>query len=167
MLNSRIWVMLMALSSWSLTAHALEKVQGPAKSCPLKAIKDGKVISLENLKGKVVYLDFWASWCGPCAISFPYMMELSKKHISQGLEVIAVSVDESRDDVDSFLSHQPVNFAIAHDPEGLCPKTYGLQTMPTTYLIDRKGSLRYVHQGFSHLDREEINATVIKLLQEK
>jgi thiol-disulfide isomerase/thioredoxin len=163
----RLLSLLMAISLSSLSAQALENLDGPAKSCPIKAIKDGKEISLSVLKGKVVYLDFWASWCRPCALSFPYMNELSKKYRSDGLELVAVSLDESKDEANSFLSQHPVDFSIAHDPEGECPKAYGVQTMPTSYLVDRKGNLRYTHRGFNSTDRNEIDAAVIKLLQEK
>ncbi len=148
-------------------AHALESLQGPAKNCPIKALKDGKEISLASLKGKVVYLDFWASWCGPCALSFPFMEETYLKHKSEGLEVVAISVDETADDASNFINGQKVNFAIAHDPEGTCPKAYELQTMPTSYLIDRKGNLRSVHRGFNNSDREELNKSIDALLKEK
>lgn len=148
-------------------AMALETLQGPVKDCPIKALKDGKAISLPSLKGKVIYLDFWASWCGPCALSFPFMEETFKKHKGEGLELIAISVDETADEATQFINGQKVSFPIGHDPEGNCPKTYELQTMPTSYLIDRKGNLRSVHRGFNNSDREELNRTIESLLKEK
>ena len=147
--------------------QALESLQGPAKSCPIKTLKDGKDISLQSLKGKVVYLDFWASWCGPCALSFPYMTEVAKKHKAEGLELVAISVDESKEEAEAFLSAHKTDFTIANDPNGECPKAYGLETMPTSYLIDRKGNLREVHRGFSNSDREELSKAITTLLKEK
>ena len=150
------------------STEALESIQGPAKSCPMKTLKDGKDLSLEAFKGKVVYLDFWASWCGPCALSFPFMSEVAKKHKAEGLELIAISVDEARADADAFLSAHPTpDVTVVHDPNGDCPKVYGLETMPTSYLIDRKGNLREVHRGFSNSDRAELSKRIESLLKEK
>lgn len=164
---NRIFSLLILVGISLSSTQALESIQGPVKACPLKDLKDGKSLSLENLKGKVVYLDFWASWCGPCALSFPFMTEVAKKHKAEGLELVAVSVDESREEAEAFLSSHPTNFTVVHDPNGDCPKAYGLETMPTSYLIDRKGNLREVHRGFSNSDRQEINKAILALLQEK
>jgi thiol-disulfide isomerase/thioredoxin len=134
----------------------------------MKTLKDGKNLSLDAFKGKVVYLDFWASWCGPCALSFPFMSEVAKKHKAEGLELVAISVDESREEADAFLSTHPTpDLTVVHDPNGDCPKVYGLETMPTSYLIDRKGNLREVHRGFSNSDRAELSKRIEGLLKEK
>lgn len=146
---------------------ALETLQEPAKNCPLKTLKDGKSLSLESFKGKVVYLDFWASWCGPCALSFPFMSEIAKRHKAEGLELVAVSVDETREEAEAFLNSHPTSFTVVHDPNGDCPKAYGLETMPTSYLIDRKGNLREVHRGFSNSDRQDLDKAIVSLLKEK
>lgn len=161
-----LWL-LAFLAIGTQAANALESTQGPAKSCPLKTLKEGKSFSLENLKGKVVYLDFWASWCGPCALSFPFMTEVAKKHKAEGLELVAISVDESREEAEGFLASHPTDFTVAHDPNGECPKVYGLETMPTSYLIDRKGNLREIHRGFSNSDRQELDKAILALLKEK
>lgn len=157
----------LALALASAEALALEKVSTPAKPCPLKALKDGHEIPWSSLKGKVVYLDFWASWCGPCAQSFPFMTDLAKTHQKDGLEIVAISVDESREEAEGFLKQHPQPLTIAYDPEGVCPKEYGLETMPTSYLIDRKGQLRHVHRGFARSDQGELTRTVDELLKEK
>lgn len=146
---------------------ALEEASSPAKPCPLKALKDGHEISWSSLKGKVVYLDFWASWCGPCAQSFPFMAEMAQSHRKDGLEIIAVSVDETKEDAEGFLKQHPQALTIAYDPEGVCPRDYGLETMPTSYLIDRKGQLRHVHRGFSRADQTRLSETIVGLLKEK
>lgn len=147
-------------------ANALESIQGPLKNCPMTNLKDGKSLSLEGFKGKVVYLDFWASWCGPCALSFPFMRDMAKKHASEGLELVAISVDESREEAEAFLTSHPTNFTVVHDPNGDCPKAYALETMPTSYLIDRKGMLREVHRGFSNADRQDLDRAILSLLKE-
>lgn len=167
MFLSRSLITLLILCLNHFSAQAFETRHEPFKACPIKSFKDGKEISLASLKGKVVYLDFWASWCGPCALSFPYMSELSKKHKGDGLEVVAISVDESREEAEVFLSSHKPDFTIGHDPNGNCPKTYGIETMPTSYLIDRKGTLREVHHGFRDSDRGELDSAIIALLKEK
>lgn len=158
---------ILATMIFPATSPALESATGPAKNCPIKALKDGKDISLSSLKGKVVYLDFWASWCGPCAQSFPFMSEMSKLRRKDGLEVIAISVDESRAEAEGFIAQHPSDLTIAYDPDGNCPREYGLETMPTSYLIDRKGQLRHVHRGFNRNDAEELTRTLDTLIQEK
>lgn len=95
------------------------------------------------------------------------MTEVAKKHKDEGLELVAVSVDESREEAEAFLSTHPTNFTVVHDPNGDCPKAYGLETMPTSYLIDRKGNLREVHRGFSNSDRQELSKAIDGLLKEK
>ena len=112
---------------------------------------DGK-IKLSEYKGKVVYLDFWASWCGPCRKSFPWMNKVQSRYQSQGFEVVAVNLDSKRADADKFLAQLKPNFDIAFDPPGDVAGLYELQGMPSAYLIDRKGQLHSVHMGFRNKD---------------
>ena len=99
-------------------------------------------VSLASLKGKVVYLDFWASWCTPCRKSFPWMDELQKRHKDEGLVVLAVNLDKKAEYIDKFLGSMKPSFIIAFDPEGKVADKYELKGMPTSYVIDRKGQLR-------------------------
>ncbi len=102
----------------------------------------------DSLKGKVVVLDFWASWCGPCAESFPVMDELQKKYKDQGLVILAVSVDEKASKMDAFMKNHPVAFTVVRDAEHQLVATAEPQTMPTSFVIDRAGKIRYLHNGF-------------------
>ena len=102
----------------------------------------------DSLKGKVVILDFWASWCGPCAESFPVMDELQKKYQDQGLVILAVSVDEKVAKMATFLKKNPVTFTIVRDAEHKLVATAGPETMPTSFIIDRAGKVRFLHNGF-------------------
>jgi len=102
----------------------------------------------ESLKGKVVILDFWASWCGPCAESFPVMDELQKKYREQGLVILAVSVDEKAAKMETFLKKNPVSFAVVRDGDHKLVANVTPQTMPTSFIIDRQGKVRFVHNGF-------------------
>jgi len=102
----------------------------------------------ESLKGKVVILDFWASWCGPCAESFPVMDELQKKYREQGLVILAVSVDEKAAKMETFLKKNPVSFAVVRDGEHKLVANVTPETMPTSFIIDREGKVRFIHNGF-------------------
>jgi cytochrome c biogenesis protein CcmG/thiol:disulfide interchange protein DsbE len=101
-----------------------------------------------DLKGKVVLLDFWASWCEPCKASFPAMAELQKKYGAQGLVVVAVNVDEKRADMESFLKQNAASFAVVRDAAQQLVAQAGIATMPSSFLIDQAGKVRFVHAGF-------------------
>ncbi len=137
------------LSLSLLLSHALFAA-GSAPSFDLEGV-DGKV-KLSDYQGKVVYLDFWASWCTPCRMSFPWMNEIQSRFEKKGLRVIAVNLDAKRADADKFLTQLQPNFDIAFDPQGAVAGLYELQGMPSAYLIDRGGNLHSVHLGFRNRD---------------
>lgn len=126
---------------------------------------DGNV-QLQSLKGKVVYLDFWASWCDPCRASFPWMAEMKKKYGTQGFEIIAVNLDKERELADKFLKEMDVNFIVAFDPSGESAERYELRGMPGSYLIAKNGSLQASHLGFRDKDKEKLENAIKILLQE-
>ena len=102
----------------------------------------------EKLRGKVVMVDFWASWCGPCAESFPAMDQLHIVYGDQGLVIIAVNVDEKKSDMDDFLKEHKVSFTIVRDAAQKLVEKAGVATMPGSYLIDRDGKVAFIHAGF-------------------
>lgn len=109
-------------------------------------------LSLSSLKGQVVYLDFWASWCKPCRHSFPWMNSMHQKYAKQGLKIIAVNVDKEPELVKKFLAEIPAQFTIAYDQDGKLAEQYQLKGMPSSYLIDREGNLKKAHVGFRERD---------------
>lgn len=121
-------------------------------------------MSLATLRGKVVYLDFWASWCGPCRTSFPQLEQLRQDLGPRGFEVLAINVDEFEADALKFLTDIPVSYPVVHDAEGSTPRSYGILGMPTAYLIDREGVVRLVHQGFRKNDGASLRIEITKLL---
>lgn len=122
---------------------------------------------LGALKGKVVYVDFWASWCGPCRQSFPWLNEMQQKYGAQGLQIVAVNVDAKRADAEQFLSEVPARFAIAFDPKGDAPRKVGVKAMPTALLVGADGKVLKVHQGFREQDRVELEAMLVAALAAK
>lgn len=121
-----------------------------------------------ELKGKVTYVDFWASWCAPCKKSFPSIEELYLKYKDSGFQVVAVSVDGSEKAMNAFVAKAKPSFAIAHDPRQQLVAETGLEKMPTSYLIDEKGTIRYVHTGWdTKTSAGELEAHILELLSEK
>ncbi|MDF2177276.1 TlpA disulfide reductase family protein [Aliiglaciecola sp. CAU 1673] len=103
---------------------------------------------LSDLKGKVVYLDFWASWCKPCRHSFPFMNDLQARYGDEGLVVLAINLDAEPELAKAFLSENPARFAVQYDPNGQVAQQYQLIGMPSSYLIDANGEIRFAHKGF-------------------
>jgi thiol-disulfide isomerase/thioredoxin len=104
--------------------------------------------ALPNLKGRVVLVDFFASWCGPCRESFPVLQELHRKYADQGLVIVAVNLDRKKEDMDRFLKQHAVSFPVVRDTEHRLVKEVQVPTMPSSFLIDREGKVRSVHRGF-------------------
>lgn len=117
-------------------------------------------ISLADYNGKLVYLDFWASWCGPCRQSFPWMNAIEQQYKDRGFNVLAINLDAKKSDADKFLAQLPAQFQIAFDPKGITPKAYGVKGMPTSFLIGRDGKVLYQHIGFNHSTREELEKLI-------
>ena len=125
---------------------------------------DNKSINLAKLKGKVVYLDFWASWCDPCRKSFPWMNDIHSRYDNKKFTIIAVNLDSNKKDAMKFLEKVPANFDIAYDPEGNVATKYDLKAMPTSYLIDKTGQLVFAHKGYREGDAADIENKIRKLL---
>lgn len=124
-------------------------------------------VNLEQLRGRVVYLDFWASWCGPCRQSFPWMQTLKNQYEAQGLTVIAVNLDTDRADAERFLQQFKPTFDVRFDPKGELAEGYRIKGMPASVLIDRHGVMRFTHVGFRSIDESAYEAQIHALLEEK
>lgn len=129
----------------------------PAPNLALPLITDGSIVRLSDLKGKVVYIDFWASWCGPCRQSLPLYESLYKNLVSEHFQILAVNLDEQRDDAERFLKNHPVSYPVLLDPSGDSAREWSLSVMPSSYLVDAQGRLAYIYVGFemSHMDKIE------------
>lgn len=124
------------------------------------------MVHLKEYKGKVVYLDFWASWCVPCRKSFPWMHDIKQRYADQGFEVIAVNLDKERKLADEFLKTMDVNFIIAFDENGVSASSYKLKGMPSSYLIGRDGKIHASHRGFRSKDEQRLESAIQLLLND-
>ena len=138
-------------------------VASPAPEITMHTL-DGKPLTLASLKGQVVLLDFWASWCAPCRKSFPFLDELQKRHATDGLRVVGLTLEEDDAAVTSFLEAVPAAFTIARDPSELSGEAFGVVAMPTTFLIDREGSIAARFEGGDESVHKKVEAAVATLL---
>ncbi len=143
-------------------ASSSDNSAAPNFSLPMIS-KEGK-INLEDLKGRVVYVDFWATWCPPCRRSFPWMEEMHTRYHEDGLTIVAISVDAKYELAEKFIQELNPSFISAHDPGKKTAKLYKLRAMPSSYLIDRNGNIIKTHLGFrasrSHKVEAEIKAAL-------
>jgi thiol-disulfide isomerase/thioredoxin len=123
-------------------------------------------LDLSAYRGKVVYLDFWASWCTPCRRSFPWLDGLVRQFGKYDLVVIGVNMDQSNELAKNFLEDTPANFPIVYDPQGTIATTFKITGMPSAVLIDRTGQVRFQHVGFSDSTKDEYETHVRELLGE-
>ncbi len=123
---------------------------------------------LPSTSGKVVLLDFWASWCGPCKASFPALDEIQKQYAQQGLVVLAVNLDDKQETMQAFLKEHPVSFSVVRDAAHKLVEQADVKSMPSSFVIDRFGKVRFAHSGF-HGDKTvaEYKRQIESLLQEK
>lgn len=148
----------------SIAMPSLAQVIGkPAADFELPNLKQD-MVKLSGYQGKVVYLDFWASWCVPCRETFPFMNQLQEKYGKDGFEIVAVNIDTKRPDADKFLAQFPAAFTVLFDPKRGVAKAYELKGLPTSYLIDRAGKLVSTHLGFQKDRAGELEAVIAKAL---
>ena len=126
----------------------------------------GQTVSLESLRGQVVMLNFWASWCGPCRQEFPVLDAMYRKYQPMGFTLLAINVEPERADAQRFLDATPVSFPIAYDADNSVTRAYGVSAMPTTLMIDRKGQVRWVHLAYKPGDENAYMDTLRTLLRE-
>ena len=139
------------------------QIGAPAPEIRVESLA-GKALDLSDYRGKVVLLDVWASWCGPCKQELPMLDAMARRLKAQGIDVLAVSVDQERTNVDKFLKgHGHWALTIAHDPAGAIAERLQPDKMPTSYVIDRSGIVRYVNAGFVPDDAPVIEKRLLEV----
>jgi len=149
---------------WLVAGGALAAAIGDAAPPFVLPTGGDATIALARLRGQVVYIDFWASWCGPCRRSFPWMNELQRRYGDRGLTIIAINVDAKRADAERFLRQYPATFTVAYDSAGTTPGAYEVKAMPSSYLVDREGRIAGIEQGFLDERRAALEGHVRELL---
>ena len=130
----------------------------------LSHISQAAELNLAQYKGKVVYVDFWASWCVPCRHSFPWMNKMHNELTDKGLVVIGVNLDEEQTAADSFLKSIPADFKVIYDPKGDLATKYNVKGMPSAYIFDRSGKLVKTHIGFKNKDADSARSYIESVL---
>lgn len=147
-------------------ANAAEVGQ-PAPQFTLPSLLQDQPTSLNQFNGKVIYIDFWASWCLPCRTSFPLLNKLHQKLKDRGFEVVAINLDEDKANAEKFLKDFPVTFTVLRDSNGEWADKYVVEFMPTSFIIDKQGVIRNIHHGFVSDDINELEQKTVQLLTEK
>lgn len=144
---------------------AARALDGPAPDFTLPSDKSGNV-RLSELRGQVVMLNFWASWCGPCRQEMPLLEKLHQRYQPLGFTLLGVNVEENSDAARRFLADLPVSFPVLFDRANEVTRAYQVKAMPSTVLIDRDGRMRYLHQGYKAGDESVYTKKVRELLRE-
>jgi peroxiredoxin len=126
----------------------------------------GETVRLADYKGKVVLVDFWASWCVPCKTSFPALDALYREYHARGVEVLAVNLDERRRDAETFLAEFPHTMSVVFDPNGTSAEAFAVQGMPSSFLIDKDGVIRFTHIGYTAGVAASYRREITQLLSE-
>jgi thiol-disulfide isomerase/thioredoxin len=146
-------------------SHATEPLSGPAPDFTLKS-RDGKNVRLSDLRGQVVMLNFWASWCGPCRQEMPLLDELSKRYGRAGFTLLGVNVEQDTAAGEKYLQDTPVSFPILWDPTSKVSQLYNIDAMPSTVMIDRDGNMRYLHRGYKPGYEKDYKKQIKELIRE-
>ncbi len=170
-MTSTFWVLLILLTPVIVWADESVEIGESAISFELPSvtwgdeIKAGPKVALDDFKGKVVYLDFWATWCGPCKLSLPWLNKLQDEVDSDKVAIVAVTIDKKFDKVKRFIrSRQLDSLTILSNPDGKVAESYNLPSFPTSFLIDQSGKIRKIYKGFREDDKQEIEQDIQALL---
>lgn len=161
--------LLLVLSFFALTTAQAVFVNDTAPAFTLSDLS-GKSRSLADFKGQVVFLNFWASWCPPCKQEFPELNELANEYKDQKMKVVAINLDKSADRVTAFLERAQVkasSIVILQDPAAKVVANYVARSMPSSFIIDGQGKIRFVHFGYSAKDPAKWRTEVNQLLSEE
>ncbi len=159
--RSILAAVVIAGASFSIAAD----VGSPAAEFSLASLAGGPV-SLSQYKGNVVLINFWATWCGPCQQEMPLLDQMYKKYKPAGFTLLGVNVDKDAPPVKDLLTRKPVSFPVLLDPANAVSRTYHVADMPSSVIIDRKGTVRYIHRGYHPGDENEYQDRIRQLIRE-
>ena len=145
---------------------AWSETTGPAPNFTL-IDRDGNSVSLEDLRGQVVMINFWASWCAPCREEMPLLEQIHQRYEPLGFTLLGVNVEENSSDAVSWLKDRPVSFPILFDPDNGVSKLYDVVAMPSTVIVDRQGNVRFLHHGYQAGYEDQYQNQIRELVRER
>lgn len=160
----RFLLVILCLAAFPSSAHFEGNTAPPL--CKLTYLDGTPAQDWEAMKGQVIYIDFWASWCPPCIKSFPFMNQLTDEFQARGLQVVGVNLDEKQSDAEDFLNRLRVSFTIMFDTDKRCARDFNVIAMPSTYIVDKRGFVRHIHHGFRPGETEALRELILALLDE-
>ena len=155
--------LLLPLAALAVPAPIAPGIAAPAFELPSL---DGKTIGTTELRGRIVLLNFWASWCGPCRTEMPILNQLAKQYGARGVSIVGVNVEPERKPALDWLKTTPVNFPVLFDADSKVSASYQVTGMPTTVIFDRKGVVRYVHKSYTPGTENEYLDQIRALIRE-
>jgi peroxiredoxin len=158
-------LLFLLLSGLLLPGVTARAVSGVAPDFSLQS-RDGDVLSLAEFRGQVVMINFWATWCGPCREEMPHLEALHQRYSALGFALLGVNVEENSDDAVAWLEDTPVSFSILFDPENRVSELYDVVAMPSTVLVDRQGTVRFLHHGYETGYESEYQTQIRALIRE-
>ena len=164
-MNMTRFLLVLLISMWLVAPANAASIQGKAPNFTLKS-NSGKNVKLSELRGQVVLLNFWASWCGPCRQEMPLLEKLHKRYSALGFTVLGVNVEEDPRKAKTLLKDISVSFPILFDTSNKVSKQYKVSAMPSTIMIDRDGNMRYLHKGYKPGDEAQYKKWVKQLIRE-
>jgi thiol-disulfide isomerase/thioredoxin len=162
-LSSIVLIAAATLMALPAAAGSTVSVAAPGFDLPTRS---GSRIRLQDLRGQVVMINFWASWCGPCRQEFPVLEQMYRKYAPMGFSLVAVNVETDTADAERFLAQLPVSFPVAYDHDNQVSGEYGVSAMPTTLIVDRKGQVRWLHRAYKPGDEDEYLNQIRAMLRE-
>ncbi len=157
---SRLLGGLLLVATLVSPAGARSRESAPQKAADFSLPTRDGTVTLAGLRGKVVLVDFWASWCGPCRQSFPWLGAVAERYAADGFVVVAINLDKDREAAGTFLQSFSTPFYVAFDPQGKVAEAFGVEAMPSSFLIGRDGLVAFVHPGFELGDTGAVEARI-------
>lgn len=166
-MNKKLAALCLGLMLASGATRAAVVADAPAPGFSAPHLLKPSSMKLDDYRGKVVYVDFWASWCPSCRSAFPKIDQIYAKYRERGFDVVAVNQDQELTDALRFAEQQPISFTLVTDRDHSIAERYGVKAMPSAYLIDRKGVVRHIHRGYKQDSAAALEKQIVALLEEK
>jgi len=158
------WMLIILFLSSTLSASSSKQMGKDAPDFTLNKLMKSGTVSLSALRGKVVLIDFWATWCPPCKKSLPLLDALDAKY--RNLKVVAINIDDDKENARAFLKQFKLKINAVYDEGKKIVELYDVPVMPTAYLVDQYGKIQYVHSGYNEKSMKKLEFTIRGLVDQ-